>query len=94
VPQLRADVAAHGAYSQVAMPHLFTDWELVSRKARKPSRSLFVTIRQFFSSGAAETAQPATWTVRHKSTGLVRRLTAHTELEARVKIANGLFDAA
>jgi len=34
------------------------------------------------------------WTVRHRATGLVRRLTARTELEARVKIANGLFDAA
>ena len=76
------------------MPHPFTDWELVSRKARRPSRSLCAAIRRLFSSGSGETDQPATWTVRHKSTGLVRRLTAHTELEAGVKIANGLFDAA
>jgi hypothetical protein len=70
------------------------DWELVSRKARRPSRSLSNTIRSLFSSAAAEPGHSTTWTVRHRATGLVRKLTARTELEARVKIANGLFDAA
>lgn len=76
------------------MPHRSADWELISRKAENPSRNLLETVRRFFSSGAGQTAQPATWTVRHKSTGVVRKLTARTELEARVKITNGLFDAA
>jgi len=50
-------------------------------------------MRRLFTSTVAD-GQLSTWTVRHRATGLVRRLTAHTELEARVKIANGLFDAA
>jgi hypothetical protein len=75
------------------MPDLFADWELVSRKALS-SRSLLGKVRRFFSRGAAESGQLILWTVRHRATGIVRKLTARTELEARVKIANGLFDAA
>jgi hypothetical protein len=75
------------------MPDPFAEWELVSRKALS-SRSLFDKVRRLFSRSAAENGQPIMWTVRHRATGLVRRLTARTELEARVKIANGLFDAA
>jgi hypothetical protein len=51
-------------------------------------------MRRLLSRRAAESGQLIIWTVRHRATGLVRRLTARTELEARVKIANGLFDAA
>ena len=75
------------------MPDPFAEWELVSRKALK-SGKLFDKVRQFLSRSAAENGPPIMWTVRHKTTGLVRRLTARTELEARVKIANGLFDTA
>jgi hypothetical protein len=74
------------------MPDPFSDWELVSRKA-VTAGSLFDKVRRFFSRSAAENSQPIMWTVRHRATGLVRKLTARTELEARVKIANGLFDA-
>jgi len=76
-----------------AMPDPFAEWELVSRKA-VTSGNLFDKARRFFSRSAAENGPPIMWTVRHKATGLVRRLTARTELEARVKIANGLFDTA
>jgi hypothetical protein len=77
------------------MTDISAGWELVSRRAGASSSGLFRTLRQAFSSTAAENTQAiVTWTVRHRATGLVRRLTAHTELEARVKIANGLFDAA
>jgi hypothetical protein len=75
------------------MPDPFADWELVSRKVLS-SRSLLGKARRFFSRSAAENGQLNLWTVRHRATGLVRKLTARTELEARVKIANGLFDAA
>jgi hypothetical protein len=75
------------------MPHLSADWELVSRKAQKSSRGPIDIIRRVFSSAAAGAVQSTTWVVRHNATGLVRRLTASTELEARVKLANGLFDA-
>ena len=77
------------------MSDISTDWELVSRRAGTSSSGLLGTLRRAFSSTAAENTQAIiTWTVRHRATGLVRRLTARTELEARVKIANGLFDAA
>jgi hypothetical protein len=74
------------------MPDPFGEWELVSQKALMP-RSLVDKVRRFFSRSAVENSQQIMWTVRHRATGLVRRLTARTELEARVKIANGLFDA-
>jgi hypothetical protein len=76
------------------MAYLSTDWELVSRKTLTSSHGLFDKLHRLFASGKAEAAQAVTWTVRHRATGLVRRLTARTELEARVKIDNGLFDAA
>lgn len=75
------------------MPDLSTDWELVSRRTLASPPGFLNTLRGLFSSAVAD-GQPVTWTVRHRATGLVRRLTARTELEARVKIANGLFDAA
>jgi hypothetical protein len=73
------------------MPDPLAEWELVSRKALT-SGNVFDKVRRFVSRGAAENGPPVMWTVRHRATGLVRRLTARTELEARVKIANGLFD--
>ncbi len=77
------------------MTDLSADWELLSRRAGKSSSGFLSTLRRAFSSTAAENTQALiTWTVRHRATGLVRRLTARTELEARVKITNGLFDAA
>jgi hypothetical protein len=76
------------------MTDLSTDWELVSRKAGTTPRGTINTLRHLFSSRPVEAGQATTWTVRHRGTGLVRRLTARTELEARVKIANGLFDIA
>ena len=76
------------------MTYQLTNWELLSRKTRTPSRSLLDSMRRLFSAAPRENGQAIIWTVRHKSTGLVRQLTARTELEAGVKIANGLFDAA
>jgi hypothetical protein len=77
----------------IAMPDSFDEWELLSRKALT-SGNLFDKARRFLSRHAGENGPPIMWTVRHRATGLVRRLTARTELEARVKIANGLFDSA
>jgi hypothetical protein len=76
------------------MTDLSTDWELVSRRTLTSSHSLVDKLRWLFASRRAEATQAIIWTVRHRATGLVRRFTARTELEARVKIANGLFDAA
>jgi len=74
------------------MADLSTDWELVSRKARDGSPGVLRALRSMLVHDTTETPQPMTWTLRHRITGRVRRLTARTELEATVKIANGLFD--
>jgi len=75
------------------MADLSTDWELVSRKARDGSPGVVSTLRSMLVRDPSKIPQPFTWTLRHRITGRVRKLTARTELEATVKIANGLFDA-
>jgi hypothetical protein len=75
------------------MPDVSAEWELVSRRSLMSSRGLIDTLRRRFASAAAD-AELSMWTVRHRATGRVRQLTARTVLEARVKIANSLFDAA
>jgi len=76
------------------MADLSTDWDVVSRKARDGSPGVVSMLRSMLVRNSSETPQPFTWTLRHRVTGRVRRLTARTELEATVKIANGLFDSA
>jgi hypothetical protein len=76
------------------MPDFSADWELVSRRLPTPQRRPFAMLRRCFSFGAPDKTPTVTWTLRHRPTGLVRRLTARTELEAGVKLANGLFDTA
>lgn len=70
------------------------DWELVSSKTRDGSPGVLSTLHRMFARDTSEAAQPIIWTLRHRSTGRVRRLTTRTELDATVKIANGLFDSA
>ena len=74
------------------MADLSTDWELVSREACDGSPGVVSTLRSILARDTAKTPQPFTWTLRHRTTGRIRRLTARSELEATVKIANGLFD--
>lgn len=76
------------------MAELSTDWELVSRKTRDGSPGVLGALRSMLVRDPPKNPQPFTWTLRHRITGRVRRLTARTELEATVKIANGLFDKA
>jgi hypothetical protein len=76
------------------MADLSTDWELVSRRARDGSPGVLRALRSMLVRDSSKTPQPFTWTLRHRATGRIRRLTARTELEAKVKIVNGLFDTA
>jgi archaeosine-15-forming tRNA-guanine transglycosylase len=76
------------------MTDLSSDWELVSRRSREAAPGILDVLRRMFGSSTSKTIQATTWMVRHRTTGRVRRLTARTELEARVKIVNGLFDTA
>jgi len=70
------------------------DWGPASRKASDELPGVLDALHRMFERDTSEAAHPAIWTLRHRITGRIRGLTARTELEATVKIANGLFDAA
>jgi hypothetical protein len=72
------------------------DWEILDRKIHRRWMTTFFMVTlglllgppeplDFYSSG--------TWTVRQKSTGVVKRVMAKNESEAADKIAKGWFDA-
>jgi hypothetical protein len=61
------------------------DWEVVSRKAKHPWLGVLLAICDIYSD--------VTWTVRQKSTGVMKRVTASSERDAAEKIANGWFDS-
>ena len=63
------------------------DWEVVSRKTNHWwLGAFFVVLLEGLGSSV-------TWTVRQKSTGITRRVTALSESEAANKIAKGYFDS-
>jgi hypothetical protein len=62
------------------------DWEIVSRR----TNHFWIGTFFIFLEGPGS---DATWTVRQKSTGITRRVTADSTSEAADKIAKGLFDA-
>jgi hypothetical protein len=70
------------------------DWEIVSRKTNSWWIAIFVWII-FDLLGGSEMGprSSATWTVRQKSTGITKRVTADSEGEAADKIAKGYFDS-
>jgi hypothetical protein len=64
------------------------DWEILDRKIHHRWIATFLMVilgPEFHSS--------ATWTLRQRSTGMVRRVTANSKSEAADKIAKGWFDA-
>jgi hypothetical protein len=70
------------------------DWEIVSRKTNGYWIEIFAT----FTLGLLLDSNlyphsSVTWTVRQKSTGLMRRVTALGEREAADKIVNVSFDS-
>ena len=79
------------------MPDLPPDWDIVSRRMKKspcnPFDIMWLWAARLWRGNHADD-RATEWTVRHRLTGAVRKLTARTELEARVKIANCLFDGA
>jgi hypothetical protein len=69
------------------------DWEVLSRKPDEAFWMLAILAQlALIIPQMPATFAAAIWTVRQKSTGVVRKLTARSEEEARQKIALGLFD--
>jgi hypothetical protein len=75
------------------MKQISQDWEVVDRKLYRPPgliTSMFMLVIWLFGDGASP--YPSTWTVRRKTTGIVKRVTASTEPEAAQMIASENFD--
>jgi hypothetical protein len=77
------------------MESISEDWEIVSRKTyRRWIASFFMVVLGLFLEGYPPGINSSvTWTVRQKSTGMVRRVTAASESQAAAMIAKGLFDS-
>jgi hypothetical protein len=69
------------------MERIPEDWEVVSRKTNH------WWIGAFFILSLAGPHSSVTWTIRQKSTGVTKRVTARSESEVADIIANGWFDA-
>ena len=69
-------------------------WEIVSRKTNRPwFKSFLMIVLGLVVQDNPGVFSSVTWTVRQKSTGVTRRVTANSKSEAADKIANGWFDA-
>jgi hypothetical protein len=76
-----------------SMMQLADGWEIVARRAKNPIFQLLAALQIVLGMAEAPHAfSAATWTLRQTSTGLVRRVTAFSEAEARERLALGLFD--
>jgi hypothetical protein len=70
------------------------DWEVVSRKIKRHwIATIFLNTIFLWLLNAPEIFSTVTWTVRQKSTGVTKRVTASSEREAADKIAKDWFDA-
>ncbi len=75
------------------MTQLAEGWEIVARRAKNPIFQIFAALQIAFGIAEAPHAFSAvTWILRQNSTGLVRKITAFSEAEARERLALGLFD--
>jgi hypothetical protein len=71
----------------------FGDWETVERSAADPAGWMSILMWPLLLlQGSPTPHSSVTWTVRHKQTGEVRKVTAYTEDLAALKIAAREFD--
>jgi len=71
----------------------FGDWDVVSRKTHSPVMHLIWMFLQIpLAAGPIDVHSNVTWTLRHRSTGEIRRVTANSESEAAERIMAGKFD--
>jgi hypothetical protein len=72
---------------------LADDWEIVAQRTN--DKSLFwLLMLVAIPLGEYPARSSVTWTIRHRSTGVVRRVTAPSLSEARDKVLQGAFDKA
>jgi hypothetical protein len=69
-------------------------WEIVSRQTNEPIWLLSILFQiVFLIAEMPRSFSTVTWTVRQTATGVIRKVTARSEQEARDKISLELFDA-
>jgi hypothetical protein len=87
-------LADHAGHLNAIMEQLFEDWEILSCKTHYSwALALFAFLFSLLPGGLPDSIHlNATWTVRQKSTDLVKRVTADNKSEAADYVAKGLFD--
>jgi hypothetical protein len=91
-PGPRHSLLIQGAVREWTMRYISDGWETVSCKTDR--RPLFFMAMRFLL-GIAEIPPlywTVTWSVRQTGTGIIRKVTAQSEQDAREKIALGIFD--
>jgi hypothetical protein len=71
---------------------LFNDWEVVSCRINKAASNLFWIALQTLLTAEPMNRSSVTFTVRQRSTGALRSVTAVSKREAGELIAKGQFD--
>jgi hypothetical protein len=74
------------------MTELASGWEIVSFRTNNRLRGLLTMALQIVLTAENGIYSSVTWTVRETSTGAIRKVTARSEVGARQKIAQNLFD--
>jgi hypothetical protein len=71
---------------------LADDWEIVAQRTNKPFLFWLLILVAIPLWWIPPTYSSITWTIRHRSTGVVRHVTAHSLSEATEKVLQGAFD--
>jgi hypothetical protein len=75
------------------MSEIADGWEVLSCRAKEPWHLFFMLLQMLVGNpDIAPVYSMATWSVRHTATGVVRKVTARSEQQAKEKIATGIFD--
>jgi hypothetical protein len=79
---------------RLAVRDIPDDWEVVSRKIKRYwIATIFINIIFSWLLSDPEIFSTVTWTLRQKSTGVIKRVTANSESEAAERFAKGYFDS-
>ena len=74
------------------MTEIAPGWEIIARKTRGPIAHILFIILQMLLISPPATHSSVTFTVRNRATGETRKVTAKSEEEAALLIAQGQFD--
>jgi hypothetical protein len=74
------------------MDELGPGWEITARETRGPLAQMLLILLQLVFLVPPQTHSSVTFTVRNRETGETRKVTANSEEEATILIAQGRFD--